>query len=121
MIIIVDIGDEIKKIIDEQKIADAIYKEEQNKITEEIASLVYGDIKNTLRKLEYLRNKQKGIILDNDLRDKLDQVFRCYAKIILSIYSGFYSANISNIKGWCICGLLDENSLVFKKLNGNDL
>lgn len=121
MIIIVDISDEIENIIDEQKIADAIYKEEQNKIIEQIASLVYGDIKNTLRKLEYLRNKQKSIILDNDLQNRLDESFNRYTKIILSIYSGFYSANISIIKGWIICGLLDEKSLVFKKINDTDI
>lgn len=121
MYIIVDINDEIKNIIEEQKIADAIYKEEENKIIEELASLVYGDIKNTLRKLEYLRNKQKSNNLDNDLHKHVDEMFNRYAKIILSIYSGFYSANISIINGWCICGLLDQKSLMFKKINDTDI
>ena len=121
VIVIVDISDEIKNIIEKQKYVDIVYREEEQKIVDQISSFVYGDIKNALRKLEYLRNKQKNIIVENELQNELDSLFNSYIKILTSIYVGFYSVNISVIKGWSVCGLLDDRSLVFKKVNTRDL
>lgn len=120
MVIIIDVSDDIKNIIEEQKRIGLLDQDEQTQVLEKISRFIYGDIHNGLREI-YLLKKQEQQIAQGIFEQEIENLFCCYENILRAIYLGFYTANISDIKGWGVCGLLDDRSLLFSKLNKKDL